>query len=123
MKSGAIFLTREICVGRFRANWCGPCRKENPHLVKTYHGFHAKGFEILHVSIDVEKDRDKWLKAIKQDKLTWFQVIAPEGWEADVVKQYGIMGIPMNFLLNKEGKIIAKGLRGDVLERKLKEIL
>ena len=107
----------------FWANWCGPCRAENPNLVEAYKKFRPKDFEILGVSIDVEKDRAKWLDAIKKDKLTWTQVIAPGGWKDPVAGTYGIVAIPMNYLLDKEGKIIAKGLRGDNLRKKLEEIL
>jgi peroxiredoxin len=107
----------------FWANWCGPCRAESPNLLKAYKTFTKKGFEIVGVSIDVEEDRGKWIEAIKKDKLIWLQLIAPEGWKAEVARTYGIEAIPMNFLLNKEGKIIAKGLRGGALEDKLKEVL
>lgn len=107
----------------FWASWCGPCRAENPNLVKSYKAYNKKGFEILGVSIDVEEDRTKWLEAIKKDQLTWQQVISPEGWKSPIAKQYGIVGIPMNFLLDKDGKIVAKGLRGEDLNAKLKELL
>ncbi len=107
----------------FWASWCGPCREENPNLVATYKKFHKKEFNIVSVSLDEARDRSKWLDAIKKDQLTWLQLSDLKGWESDVVKLYGIRGIPMNFLLDKEGKIIAKGLQGTSLEEKLEKVL
>ena len=107
----------------FWASWCGPCRAENPNLVKTYKAFNQKGFEIVGVSLDDEKDKDKWLAAIKKDKLTWLQLSDLKGWQSEAGKLYGINAIPMNFLLDQEGKIIAKGLRGTDLDKKLDELL
>ena len=105
----------------FWASWCGPCRQENPTVVKAYSMYNAKGFEILGVSLDEKKDN--WLKAIKDDNLTWAQVSDLQGWRSETAAQYGIKFIPMNFLLDKEGKIIAKSLRGEELIRKLGELL
>jgi peroxiredoxin len=105
----------------FWASWCGPCRAENPSVVKAYSKYHAKGFDILGVSLDEKKD--KWEEAIKKDKLNWSQVSDLQGWKNSVAVQYGIQGIPMNFLIDKDGKIIAKGLRGDDLDKKLDEVL
>ena len=102
----------------FWASWCQPCRRENPNSVKAYKAFKSKGFEILGVSLD--KDRKAWLKAVKDDGLTWTQVIDPDG---NVARQYNVSSIPSTFLLDKEGKIIAKNLRGEMLVRKLNEIL
>ena len=106
----------------FWASWCGPCREENPNLVKQYNTYKNKGFTIFGVSLD--NDRNKWLKAIQDDKLTWTHVSELKQWDSNVVKQYSIEGIPMSFLLDKEGKIIAKNLRGtelqDFLNRTLK---
>jgi thiol-disulfide isomerase/thioredoxin len=101
----------------FWASWCGPCRMENPHVLKTYRKFHAKGFTVLGVSLDDKKD--KWLAAIRQDDLPWTQVSDLGGWKNQAAVQYGVEGIPMNFLLDKDGKIVAKGLRGPDLENKL----
>ena len=105
----------------FWASWCGPCRAENPNVVKAYQKYHPKGFDILGVSLDEKKD--KWEEAIKKDNLNWAQVSDLQGWKNSVAVLYGVQGIPMNFLLDKDGKIIAKGLRGDDLEKKLDEVL
>lgn len=104
----------------FWASWCGPCRQENPNNVKLYNQYKNKGFEIYGVSLDREKGA--WLKAIKDDNLSWIQVSDLEQWNSPVVKMFDIEGIPYTLLLDKEGKIIAKGLRGRALELKLKEI-
>lgn len=105
----------------FWASWCGPCRRESPALVKAYRQFHAKGFDILGVSLDESKE--EWEKAVKDDKLDWTQISDLKGSETDAVSLYGIQGIPMNFLLDKDGKIIGKDLRGENLMKKLQEVL
>jgi len=105
----------------FWASWCGPCRAENPAVVKAYRQYRSKGFSILGVSLDEKKD--KWEEAIKKDGLNWIQVSDLKGWKNSVAQLYGINGIPMNYLLDKEGKIIAKGLRGEDLEKKLAELV
>jgi len=105
----------------FWAVWCSPCRVENPNLLKTYKKYHDKGFDIIGVSLD--DDRDNWVKAIKKDGLLWTQVSDLKGWKAVVAKEYGVRSIPSNFLLDKDGKIIAKNLRGDALKKKLAELL
>ena len=105
----------------FWASWCGPCRLENPNVVKAYDHYRAKGFAVLGVSLDDQKD--KWVAAIKKDGLAWTQVSDLKGWENQVAAQYGIKGIPMNFLLDRKGTIIAKGLSGEALEKKLAELL
>ena len=107
----------------FWASWCGPCREDNPNLVKAYQEYGEKGFGIVSVSLDSEKDRDKWLEAIRKDKLTWVHVSDLKGWENAAARTYGINGIPMNFLLDPEGRIIAKGLRGGDLRRKLADLI
>jgi peroxiredoxin len=106
----------------FWASWCGPCRVENPNVVSAYTKYHPKGFEILGVSLDRPGDKDKWLKAIHADKLTWTQVSDLQFWQNAVAVQYGVGSIPQNFLIDPQGKIIAKGLHGDELEKKLSEI-
>lgn len=105
----------------FWASWCGPCRKEMPNVVKAYAKFKNKGFEIYGVSLDKEKDR--WVEAITKDGITWPQVSDLKQWGSDVVKLYNIQGIPFTVLLDKEGIILAKNLRGEELENKLAEVL
>lgn len=102
----------------FWASWCGPCRQENPNVVKAYNQFKDKGFEVLSVSVD--QKREDWIKAVEDDGLTWTQVIDAEG---NVAQTYGVQSIPSTFLLDKEGKIIAKNLRGNALTDKLNELL
>lgn len=106
----------------FWASWCGPCRAENPTVVKAFNKFHNKGFEVLGVSLDMAGAKDKWLKAIKDDGLTWTQVSDLKFWNSVVVNLYGIEGIPLNFLIDPQGKIVARSLRGEALEQKLTEI-
>ena len=106
----------------FWASWCGPCRAENPNVVKAYAKYHDKGFEILGVSLDNDKGRDNWLKAIKGDGLVWSQVSDLKYWSNEVAKKYGISSIPQNFLLDPTGKIVGKNLRGEALVKKLAEI-
>jgi thiol-disulfide isomerase/thioredoxin len=105
----------------FWASWCGPCRAENPNVLKSYRAYHSKGFTVLGVSLDGEKHA--WLEAIKKDGLPWMQVSDLKGWKNSAAVMYGIEGIPMNYLLDKDGIIVAKGLRGDDLEKKLAEFL
>ncbi len=106
----------------FWASWCGPCRAENPNVVEAYAKYHPKGFDIIGVSLDRPGDRDKWLKAIHADKLYWTQVSDLGFWKNAVAVEYGVGSIPQNFLIDPQGKIIAKGLRGGELEEKLGEI-
>lgn len=105
----------------FWASWCGPCRQENPNVVAAYNKYKGKGFDILGVSLDEEKTA--WLGAIEKDHLAWNQVSDLKGWQSSAAQLYGIQSIPMNFLLDKSGKIIGKGLRGEDLEAKLKELM
>jgi peroxiredoxin len=105
----------------FWAARCGPCRKENPNLVKTYKKFHPRGFEIFAVSLD--EDEDDWMKAIKDDSLIWNHVNDFKGKENTASLIYGITGIPENFLISEKGKIIGRNLRGEELNQTLKEIL
>ncbi|MCC7378945.1 MAG: AhpC/TSA family protein [Chitinophagaceae bacterium] len=107
----------------FWASWCGPCRKENPNIVKAYKEFNNKGFEIFGVSYDNEKGAAKWKKAIVDDGLVWKQVSDLQGWKNSTSDQYYIKAIPSNLLLDKEGKIIAKNLFGKKLTDKLSELL
>jgi len=104
----------------FWASWCGPCRRENPNVVRLYNKYKDKGFEILGVSLD--KSKDRWKAAIKKDNLTWHHVSDLKGWRSKYAKLYGVRGIPYTVLVDKEGKIIGKRLRGHTLEAKLKSI-
>jgi len=101
----------------FWASWCPPCREENPNLVKLYRQYADRGFEIYQVSLD--KSRSAWLKAIEDDSLEWIHVSDLKMWESVVVSIYGLQGIPMSFLLDEEGRILDKNLRGVLLEEKL----
>jgi len=106
----------------FWASWCGPCRAENPNLVKAYALYHPKGFNVLGVSLDQPDGHDKWLKAIHVDGLNWTQVSDLKFWNNEVALLYGIRSIPQNLLIDPNGKIIAKDLRGEDLTNKLKEL-
>jgi peroxiredoxin len=106
----------------FWASWCGPCRRENPMVVKAFQQFQAKGFTIVGVSLDQPGAKEKWMDAIHKDALTWTHVSDLKYWENEVAKQYGIRAIPQNFLLDPSGKIIAKNLNGETLEKKLTEV-
>jgi len=105
----------------FWASWCGPCRNENPNVVRMYNKFKDKGFTIYSVSLDQAKAN--WTRAIRNDNLTWTHVSDLKFWQSAAAQQYGVQAIPATFLLDKDGKIIAKNLRGPALEQKLEEIL
>ncbi|MFN7119545.1 MAG: peroxiredoxin family protein [Saprospiraceae bacterium] len=104
----------------FWASWCGPCRRENPNVVKVYSKYKDKGFEILGVSLD--NSRERWLQAIQQDGLTWLHVSDLKYWQNEVAQLYSVRSIPHTILLDAEGKIVARNLRGPALEEKLAEI-
>lgn len=105
----------------FWASWCAPCRKENPNLVKTYEKFKPKGFEIFAVSLD--ENKENWIKAIEKDKLNWYHVndLKGNGNKASLI--YGVEGIPDSFLIDQNGIIIARDLRGKELDKKLTELM
>ena len=105
----------------FWASWCGPCRQENPNVVKVYNKYKNKNFEILGVSLD--ENKDKWVKAIEKDNLKWMQASDLGGWNSKVVPLYQLNAIPSSVLLDPNGIIIAKNLRGEDLETKLAEVL
>jgi peroxiredoxin len=104
----------------FWASWCGPCRRENPNVKANYEKYNKKGFEILGVSLD--RESGAWVKAIEADGLTWKHISDLKGWQSEHAKLYSVSSIPATVLLDKEGKIIARNLRGPALEEKLKEI-
>ena len=105
----------------FWASWCGPCRQENPNVVKAYNQFKDKGFTIYSVSLD--QDKAKWERAIASDGLTWNHVSDLAGWNSVAGAAYGVKAIPQSFLIDPQGKIIAKNLRGEALVAKLAEVL
>lgn len=105
----------------FWASWCGPCRKEMPNVVKAYSKYKSQGFEVYGVSLD--QDRDRWIDAIAKDGMTWPQVSDLKYWQSEAAKMYNVQSIPYTVLIDKEGKIIDKNLRGDALDKKLDEIL
>jgi peroxiredoxin len=106
----------------FWASWCGPCRAENPNVVKAYSKYKTKNFTILGVSLDRPGDKNAWQAAIKHDGLAWTQVSDLKFWQNDAATLYKVRSIPANFLLDPNGKIIAKDLRGADLEHKLEEL-
>lgn len=108
----------------FWASWCGPCRHENPYVVAAYNKFKDKGFTVFGVSLDNPGKKDAWVAAIEEDKLgQWKHVSDLKGWKSIVVELYAISGIPQNYLLDRDGKIVASNLRGEALEAKLAELL
>lgn len=107
----------------FWAAWCGPCRRENPNVVKVYNKYHDKGLEIISVSLDKPGQKEKWLKAIEDDKLTWHHVSNLNYFNDPVARLYNIQSIPATFILDADGKIVAKSLRGQALEDKIAEML
>ena len=106
----------------FWASWCGPCRQENPNVVAAFGKYNTKGFTVLGVSLDQPSGKQKWMDAIHKDNLTWTHVSDLKFWKNEVAQLYGVESIPQNFLIDPTGKIIAKDLRGDVLNNKLAEL-
>ena len=114
-------LRGKIVMIDFWASWCRPCRMENPNVVRLYHRYHDKGFEIYSVSLD--KQRDQWLLAIDQDNLVWPNHVSDlNGWTSSGGAAYGITSVPSTVLVDRQGRIIARNLRGQELENKLREI-
>ena len=112
----------------FWASWCNPCRMENPNVVAAYKKYkdkkfkNAKGFKIFSVSLD--RDHTQWINAIKQDGLIWPDHVSDlKGWQSDAASTYGVNSIPTNFLLDADGVILAKGLRGEALDQELDKLL
>ena len=107
----------------FWASWCGPCRNENPNVVDNYNKFNKKNFTVLGVSLDRPGQKNKWVEAIHADNLTWTHISDLQFWNNSAAQLYHVKGIPQNFLVDPEGKIVAKNLRGPALEAKLCELL
>lgn len=105
----------------FWASWCGPCRAENPNVVKAYNNYHEKGFNILSVSLDDKAE--KWKAAIEKDGMPWYHVSGLKGWQEPVAILYDIHAVPDNLLIDSNGKVIARGLRGVALQEKLAALL
>ncbi|AEW00341.1 alkyl hydroperoxide reductase [Niastella koreensis] len=107
----------------FWASWCGPCREENPNVVKAYQQFRDKNFTVLSVSLDKADKKDAWIKAINDDSLTWNHVSDLKYWDNAVAKLYAIRSVPQNFLIDPGGTIVAANLRGEELIKKLQELI
>ncbi|WP_271392841.1 TlpA disulfide reductase family protein [Aequorivita sinensis] len=107
----------------FWASWCKPCRVENPNVVKVYNKYHEKGLNIISVSLDKDTQKDKWLQAIEDDKMDWYHVSNLKWWQDPIAQQYNIRAIPATFLLDENGVIIDKDLRGAALEAKISTLL
>ncbi len=105
----------------FWAKWCGPCRKENPNIVRAYNAYKDKGFTVYGVSLD--RSKEDWLQGIREDGLTWTHVSDLKFWQSEAAKTYNITAIPFSLLLDPDGVIIAKNLRGQALDDKLEEVL
>jgi peroxiredoxin len=105
----------------FWASWCGPCRRENPNIVKVYNQYKSKGFDVFGVSLD--KDKEAWLKGIAEDKLTWTHVSDLRFWDSAPAKLYGVRAIPSNVLVDKDGVIVARNIRGEQLGKTLAELI
>ncbi|SRX75849.1 TlpA disulfide reductase family protein [Aequorivita antarctica] len=107
----------------FWASWCKPCRMENPNVVNVYNKYHDKGLNIISVSLDKAEQKDKWIQAIKDDKMDWYHVSNLQFWQDPIAKQYNVRSIPATFLLDENGMIIDKDLRGAALEAKIATLL
>ena len=107
----------------FWASWCKPCRQENPNVVSVYNTYHDKGLNIISVSLDRAKDKNKWLTAIENDKMNWYHVSNLMEWQDPIARKYGVTAIPATYLIDATGTIIEKNLRGKALVSKMQELL
>ncbi len=113
----------EYTIIDFWASWRKPCRAENPNVVRVYNKYHDKGLNIISVSLDKATQKEHWIKAIETDKMDWYHVSNLKSWQDPIAKQYNVRSIPTTFLLDKDGKIIDKNLRGQALETKIASLL
>ncbi|WP_412984597.1 redoxin domain-containing protein [Pontimicrobium sp. IMCC45349] len=113
----------KVTIIDFWASWCKPCRRENPNVVKLYEKYHDKGLEIISVSLDKEGQKNRWIKAIEDDNLTWHNISNLKFWSDPIAKMYNVRSIPATFILDESGTIVAKKLRGAALEKKVEELL
>ena len=118
---GLSSLRGKVVLIDFWASWCGPCRQENPNVVNLYEKYKDKGFEIYGVSLD--KEEGKWKEAIHQDGIHWVHVSDLQEWRSAAASLYAVTSIPSTFLIDRDGKIIAKDLRGKALADKMEEVL
>lgn len=107
----------------FWASWCRPCRIENPNVVNVYNKYHDKGLNIISVSLDKPGQKDRWVKAIADDKMDWYHVSNLRFWQDPIARQYNVRSIPATFLLDEEGRIIDKNLRGAALQKKIASLM
>ncbi len=107
----------------FWASWCKPCRMENPNVVKVYNKYHDKGLNIISVSLDKPEQKEKWIQAIQEDKMDWQHVSNLQFWNDPIAQMYSVRSIPQTFLLDENGVIIDKNLRGEALENKMESLL
>ena len=107
----------------FWASWCGPCRRENPNVVKVYEKYKDKGLEIISISLDKPNQKQRWLDAIEKDRMAWHHVGSLKYWNDPIARLYNVKSIPATFILDEEGKIVAKKLRGEALETQISSML
>ena len=113
----------EYTIIDFWASWCKPCRMENPNVVRVYNKYHKKGLNIISVSLDRPGQKERWIRAIEKDQMDWYHVSNLSYWQDPIPRSYGVRSIPSTFLLDKNGVIIAKNLRGRALEAKMDQLL